>query len=345
MERQRIFFLGAGATKADFPNAPTLKDLLGKILSEDSFEYTIAKDKMRNFLHEYFFDLSGKTSEEYPLIQDVLSFIDTSLQNETDLKVNKNDLEDIRRTIIYQMGFTIEKHMQISEDVNMLKLVSRLTPEDVVISTNYDIVADNCFLNKFSNKMNYGITFRASVDAVNRRPYTDIAGSSRVPIYSFDEGPSLLKLHGSFNWLYCTRCDELDVTPAQKGALQHGTRCFNHMTCTALYQPLIVPPTFFKSYQNRIIREVWLLAEQAVAQAEEIIFIGYSMPVDDYEIKSMLLRGIARNKKRPAITVVDKCPKDEGERQENIQYKINYEKVFGSVDYRKCGFAQYVKDL
>ena len=82
-----------------------------------------------------------------------------------------------------------------------------------------------------------------------------------------------------------------------------------------------------------------------MANTQEIIFIGYSMPMDDHEIKSMLLRGIAKNKTKPAIIVIDKCPKNDREKQENIQYRINYEKVFGLIEYRACGFAQYVKEL
>lgn len=341
---KRVFFIGAGATKADFPAAPTLKDILGKILAGNVDEYTIAKNKIKDFLQKYFFDLSQKTDQEYPLIQDVISFIDTSLKSENP-DINRNDFEDIRRTIIYQIGFAIEQNTQVNDSINMWRLTEQLTPEDIVISTNYDIVADNCFLRKFANKMNYGITFRAGIDAVNRRPNSDVAAMSTVGIFSFDEGPSLLKLHGSFNWLFCPRCDELDVTPAQKGALQHGTRCFRRGECTALYEPLIVPPTFFKSYQNRIVRETWQHAENAITNAEEVIFIGYSMPLDDYEIKSMLLRGIAKKQIKPRITVIDKIPQNERENQEKQDCETNYRRVFGTVNYRACGFDSYMREL
>ena len=352
MERRRVFFLGAGATKADFPDAPSLKDLLGKMLSVDAEEYLAEKGIIRNFLSQYFFDLNGKSDSQYPLIQDVLSFIDAGLLNETYFEIDKKYLIEIRDALIYLMGITIEKGMQVQDKTSILKLVGSLlyNPQDVVISTNYDIVVDNCFLKTFQNGMNYGVKFRKGFDTSSGYPDVYLAVPPSIAAHSIDTGASLLKLHGSFNWLYCPRCDELDISVAQKGALEcmsSKVYCYNNQSCTELYQPLIISPTFLKNYKNRIIREVWSLAEQAVANAQEIIFIGYSMPVDDYEIKSMLLRGIARNKnkEKPAITVVDKCPKDDIEKQENKQYKMNYEKVFGSIGYMECGFARYVSEL
>ena len=350
MENRRVFFLGAGATKADFPDAPSLKDLLGKMLSSNANEYLPEKDKIRDFLSQYFFDISDKGDSQYPLIQDILSFIDAGLLNETYFEIDKKYLTEIRNTIIYLMGVTIEKGMQIQDNASILKLIGTLaySPKDVIISTNYDIVVDNCFLMTFQNTMNYGVKFRKSIDVKDRWLNSDAAMPSQSIAYSIDTGASLLKLHGSFNWLYCPRCDELDISVTQKGALEcmsSKVYCYNHQVCTERYQPLIISPTFLKSYKNRIIREVWSLAEQAVANTQEIIFIGYSMPMDDHEIKSMLLRGIAKNKTKPAIIVIDKCPKNDREKQENIQYRINYEKVFGLIEYRACGFAQYVKEL
>jgi len=344
---KRIFFLGAGATIADCPDAPSLKDLLGKMLSDNSTEYSLHKGKIRNFLSQYFFNLGGKDVSRYPLIQDVLSFIDAGLLNETYFNKDEKYLKDIRNAVVYLMSRTIEKGMQRPTGTNICRFVGKLEPTDIIISTNYDIVIDNWFLQTFMNKMNYGVKFRHSIDAKNKNLNTDAARPSEITAHCIDFGTALLKLHGSFNWLYCPRCDELDITPVQKGVFEcmgSAVYCYNQF-CTELYQPLIVSPTFLKSYKNRIIRETWLLAEQAIAQTEEIIFIGYSMPVDDYEIKSMLLRGIANNKKRPMITIVDKCPKNEKERKENKQYKMNYEKVFGLIGYQECGFEQYTKDL
>ena len=82
--------------------------------------------------------------------------------------------------------------------------------------------------------------------------------------------------------------------------------------------------------KNRIISEVWSLAEKAVSKAEEIVFIGYSMPADDFEIKSMLLRAIAdhsyrhgeNNKTR--IMVIGKKPENFEEKKHNDVQKRNF---------------------
>ena len=336
---KRVFFLGAGATIEDFPKAPSLKTLLWAMLGDNpEDECSVFRNKVHDFISQYFFNLNGKSISQYPSIQDVLSFIDAGLLNNAYFQIDKKYFEEIRDAIVYLMGATIEKQMYVAAGANTLRLVEQLEPADVVISTNYDIVVDNCFLHKFKNCVNYGAKFRQSINAKNKWSNTDAAMPSDVPAYSIDFGPSLLKLHGSFNWLYCSRCDELDVTVAQKGLLEcmsNKVYCYDHFSCTARYQPLIVSPTFLKDYKNRIISEVWSLAEQAIAKADQIIFIGYSMPLDDYEIKSMFLRGISRNINRPIINVIDKFP----------QIKDNYEKVFGLVGFSELGFAEYARNL
>lgn len=340
---KRVFFLGAGATVADYPGAPLLKNLLGQMLDKDFRAHSDFQTEIKTFFSKYFFDLEDKSYWEYPSIQDVLSFIDTALLSEECL-VGKNYLEHIRNIVVYLMGRSIENGTFIRGGNNTEDLVNQLTPGDTVISTNYDIIADNCFLKRFCN-MNYGVRFRRNVDVWKEDQETRSATLAEPHVYSTDRSALLLKLHGSFNWVYCPRCNELDITATHKGAfhcMRNDVRCYNPY-CTELYQALIVSPTFLKSYSNRIVREIWTLAEQTIAEAEEIIFIGYSMPVDDYEIKNMLLRGISKNKKRPCITVINKRPENLKEEMENARYEMNYRRVFGSVEYKACGFNRYFK--
>jgi hypothetical protein len=77
----------------------------------------------------------------------------------------------------------------------------------VFVSTNYDILIDNALTEEQANgiSLDCGVEFR-NFDWPDdwRRPER---GSS----------VSLFKPRGSLNWLFCATCDELEITPKEKG--------------------------------------------------------------------------------------------------------------------------------
>src|SRR4030095_12783889 len=116
-----------------------------------------------------------------------------------------------------------------------------------------------------------------------------------------------LKLHGSLNWLYCPRCDELDVTLQKSGAMKilndpAAGRC-RGAYCTSRYEAVLVGPSLEQRYENRILSDSWTLAEQALAKADRLVVIGYSLPEADYLIRALLARHFSRRSER--VTVVD----------------------------------------
>ncbi len=64
-------------------------------------------------------------------------------------------------------------------------------------------------------------------------------------------------------------------------------------------------PTYYKDYQDRIFKEVWEKAEESVALAKELYFIGYALPDADIHIRTMLLSALARSSNKIKIFVVD----------------------------------------
>ncbi|MBU1043348.1 MAG: SIR2 family protein [Candidatus Omnitrophica bacterium] len=215
--------------------------------------------------------------------------------------------------------------------------VRKLAPDDIIISTNYDIVLDNALL-EISNT-NYGFRVRKPIFPVSYSDGTLRAGHS--PLISINQGKiKLLKIHGSLNWLYCPRCNEVDVTLAEKGISYLGKEyrllCSN-TNCTSEYEPLIVTPTRFKMYENRILREIWAMARELISKAEEIVFIGYSLPEADTELKCLLLYGLNEAVQKPKITFVD-----QPEGSKDIE---SYKKLFGTVQYLPVGFVEYVNRM
>ena len=78
---------------------------------------------------------------------------------------------------------------------------------DALITTNYDILLDNALYERRSCQ--YGVRIRKSI--------FPLPTGGKVGDYSSDRlnnrQITLLKLHGSLNWMYCRRCDELDLAP------------------------------------------------------------------------------------------------------------------------------------
>jgi hypothetical protein len=230
-----------------------------------------------------------------------------------------------------------------------------------IISTNYDIILDNALLSKASS-CNYGVRLRRNINIraePGMRPYED--GET----WSFQDGLSpyaegrinegripLLKLHGSLNWVYCPRCDEIDITIGHKGASEllrdrTDVLCVNPY-CTSNYEPLLVSPTMLKVYSTRALKELWRLCEQTVASAGQLIFIGYSLPEADYLIRAMLVRGLARNprKEERAVIVIDRERTTPEQRRQGVELRKRYASLFGErVQIKPIGLEGLLRDF
>ena len=131
---------------------------------------------------------------------------------------------------------------------------------------------------------------------------------------------TLLKLHGSLNWLYCDSCHRLEIGASEsrlfvraltslvgagKGLesfyLGAGSVC---ATCGTKLRALLTAPSHLKNYQNPHLASVWYRAERLLRSASRAVFVGYSLPEDDVEVIYLLKRGLAH---LPAgdITVVE----------------------------------------
>jgi len=125
----------------------------------------------------------------------------------------------------------------------------------------------------------------------------------------------LLKLHGSLSW-YWSPDDETGVT-LQRWRTP-GTFCRPspddegaRLRALPGRVPFIVPPTATKSryLTNLVVREVWGRARKALAEAERLIVIGYSVPPEDQVASGLLADALRRREEREEVEViiVDRC--------------------------------------
>ena len=217
----------------------------------------------------------------------------------------------------------------------------------VIISTNYDIVMDNALYR--GHNFNYGVPVRASIEPAGARPagqFRDEDAHHFAPLYMHDfigyGKTPLLKLHGSLNWLYCPRCDELDITPRDKGALfpvdrpEYGRCCRGD--CTSRYESVLVGPSLEQRYEHRILRETWVRAERELRAAESLVIIGYSLPEADYLIRAMLARTFG--KRSGGVTVV--TTRNAGIPRADEQFETRYRRLVPRCSFRWEGFGGYV---
>jgi len=123
------------------------------------------------------------------------------------------------------------------------------------------------------------------------------AGATRAgasPVETF----RLLKLHGSLNWFW-TPGDMTGLSVARRqlpGTFTAPQPYTEDDRCRQLPArvPFVVPPSATKSsyYQNRLVRELWIQAGEALEAASHVSLVGYSLPLTDLTVSNMLNRAL-----------------------------------------------------
>jgi hypothetical protein len=182
------------------------------------------------------------------------------------------------RTLDYALkGPPCRKHALLAE---------KMQQGDVVLSFNYDLLMDNALyslgkMTDYGYHMNF---FKVSND-----------GQWIRTSESFSE-ITLLKLHGSLNWIRCGFCGALLLYRFQKQTLigAQGFRCPRCSSEEPYARRMIIPPVQSKDYGDRDVAFLWILADQLLKEFSRIICIGYSFPPSDFDMISLMRRFRAR---------------------------------------------------
>jgi len=348
---QTVYFLGAGASRADFPEIPLMDELLDEILRNGS-----APGVLLEFLSDLFgakcLDPATDPSIR-PRMDDVFTVIDTSLSGRSPAagRRSREELMEVRRHLIASIGRSIARTTGAGWG-RVATQFARALPDrgSCIISTNYDVVMDNALLERKPGNVNYGVPIREAVyrseglpegrfDEIHHfkplRESQSIIRAGNIP---------LLKLNGSLNWLYCPRCEELDVTLQQgRGELSildelELGRCSSE-GCTSPYQTLLVGPSLEQRYEHRVLSDVWRRAERALEKAARLVIIGYSLPDADYLVRAMLARTFAHRSED--VTVVTRVRST----LDQPLVERRFRRLFVDCRFEMDGFAGYVKRM
>lgn len=346
MTDKTVYILGAGFSKE--ASAPSQKELVKKIFEIDrnaphEFENG-SVSKFKSFLTDTLL-ISKDLHDSVPL-EDIFTPLDRCIADS--ISFRNLDIEatlKIRALIYYLIGKTLEyilrnsskeyvdtfaKFITEKASARINHQYSILDPVSV-ISTNWDILLDNSIKSEIENK-HYGkavVDYCCHISSYEPTDSSVKPGLEMLGLGGFNV--KLLKLHGSLNWLQCPRCLRVYVDFYNKIAIrqyvhpENCRHCDKHFDVQASHKLVsnLIMPTFLKNFSNPQYKLIWQNAGIELSEATKIVFIGYSLPQADFEMRQLLSRMTRKNAK---IIVVDYGNKDDTETAETIK---RYNVFFG----------------
>jgi hypothetical protein len=141
---------------------------------------------------------------------------------------------------------------------------------------------------------------------------------------SYEYAPfHLVKLHGSINWFYSGSYN----FPGETIFYSSPYDFERAEKLTLDLQPMMIPPISDKSshYSHNSLKFLWAQARIYLENAEEIYFIGYSLPQTDLSIRLLLSAAVRPETK---IFLINK-PANKDEKNDLIK---NYSSLFKNID-------------
>lgn len=111
----------------------------------------------------------------------------------------------------------------------------------------------------------------------------------------------LLKLHGSINWLTCPHCGRVfvdykqDIAVDEMLAVCYCPLCYKEFegnVDSPQLHSMLITPTFLKDLNNLHIKNIWHNTLIDLTEATKVVFIGYSFPDADFEMRCLLKKAL-----------------------------------------------------
>jgi len=341
-----LIILGAGATKA--AGGPMTNEILPRMFGPRTASHSERPvDTLERLLVEVFAVPAGRkarSADSFPPLPLLLSLIDTAIDRKEPIapQWNPERLAQVRREIEYSFYRVLRDALSVIKTNPHEELFTRIKKSfgtlPIVISLNYDLLADNTLLDLSGPP--------------GQRKFADFACDISTDVYRNNRSTTpLLKIHGSLSWLYCPSCHRMDVAiSAEERATMKvfpelvmekrfdPIPCEN---CSASMGSVMITPTYRKDYRNAHISRIWYEAERALRDAQRVIVIGYSLPEDDVEVIYLLKRGLQGIDPKN-ITVVEKKNKE----KRHLEVAKRYRQLFGeTIDWQEDGFDGWLSNV
>jgi hypothetical protein len=363
-----VYILGAGFSKS--AKAPLQSEILNEIFriqSEDLLPdyreiFIQNRDVFKNFLAETMFIAENNFGEMS--LEDIYTPIDRCIADNLSFRnISPKDLIDLRQKIngliIIMLTrtpyFTRTKGGYIENFTDYLikiRKAHRKNDPFAIISTNWDILVDNSLKRKIP--ISEGIVDYCCHTTPYEKNEPVMPGllAQSKGLYNI----KILKLHGSMNWLHCKRCQRLFVTFFEKIAIQeYVTRpicriCKRNFIDEdssdggAFLSSQLIMPTFLKDLNNVQLKLIWQNAGIELSESSKIVFMGYSFPMADFELRQLLARNVRHNAKIEVVLRSQDKPKSNSD---NSSTAYRYKSFFGKREITMFydGVESYVRNL
>lgn len=167
---------------------------------------------------------------------------------------------------------------------------------------------------------------------------------------------AVLKLHASVNWLVCPNCTALftgvgieaspwDLYFGDIACPSCGTVTSGPEVRAAPLQPFLITPTFLKVFDNLHIQATWQRAYHLLARADELVFVGYSMPLADFHFRALLRRAVRSSVHVTAVlTSSDEFVPGMPDQIRDHFAATRYREFFGEVNIDTRGIERYFQE-
>ncbi|HBS87331.1 MAG: hypothetical protein A2W91_17285 [Bacteroidetes bacterium GWF2_38_335] len=365
-----VYILGAGFSRP--ANAPLQSEIINDILKLKGFAFDQRDQFIRNYLDDFekFLEQDlfiSKDKFRNIALEDIFTPIDRCILDGISFRSYYNrELVELREkiysliiaAIMERIIFRGNSKSYIDDFANYLVRTMRPRMENIdhdpvsIISTNWDILLDNSLKKAIENDNNNGVVdyccYISSLhDDDTIKPGLQALGEGKYNV-------KLLKLHGSMNWLSCPKCQRLYVAFYEKIAIDGLYSNKNCVHCnknyskqggsTNILRSNLIMPTFLKDLTNFQIKLIWQNASIELSEADKIVFIGYSLPNADYELRQLLSRMVRHD---AIIEVVTEEETDTETKKSNEETYNRYKTFFGKRDVRleSIGVKKYIQKI
>lgn len=298
-ERERVvLFLGAGfSANLGLPTTKALKqDLLHNFGRAE--ETRVREEFITECIKQFWRDAFGWDGGSLtPSLEDHFTQIDLAANTGHYLgpKYSPKKLRAIRRMTIHRIFKILDQPIPRALEVDGFFQDLITSTAVTVITTNWDIQVERCL-------QRLGTGHHYTSEAFNPQ-------GERIQ----EQGIPLLKLHGSGNWGYCDCCRNLITFEIGMGKVAVHLRLllepsdFNlfpggeaiaeqlqdldlrHcILCGGRLAARVATFSYRKDAAMPVFQTIWDEAHVALRQASRWLFIGYSMPESDVEIRQLL---------------------------------------------------------
>jgi NAD-dependent SIR2 family protein deacetylase len=360
-----VYILGAGfSVDAGAPTQAAIISEAFKLYKRNSWQFDAAR------FSEFTSFIGGQlnvSEDDFSSVdlEDIFTPLDRCLAESSQFRgISLDKIMKVRESVFYVVGRTIQlllddarndkeyidKFARYLTEKSSVRAGVNYKREDPVsvISTNWDILLDNAIYKSLQSTEKYDgvVDYCCYISSKGENDVTVMPGLEKLGQGGFNV--KLLKLHGSLNWLQCPRCARLYARFFEKEAMRsfesptscrHCDKNFPEEDGNHILSPNLIMPTYLKDLSNPQYRIIWQNAGIEISEADEIIFIGYSLPYADFEMRQLLSRMTRKDAK---IHVVDY--RLEGQRD---SLKSHWSKFFGKRDitFSFDGAQSYINNL